>query len=151
MTITAASGVRGAAAVEGSSKARRVPGPGGFSVPELPVPTPAPPAAHAAPSPHVGVLLALQEETAGVENARGRAEREARRHAHDLLRALSDLQRALLGAGDPEAALDRLEALAAIVPQEAAGPALADVIRSIRLRAALELHRLQPFSTGREG
>ena len=48
-------------------------------------------------------MLALQE--ADVETVE---DREARKHGHDMLAALAELQRALLGGGGDEVALQRL-------------------------------------------
>ena len=61
---------------------------------------PPPPRRHAT---SLGSMLTLQE--LGGETV---ADREARRHGHDMLAALAELQRALLGGGDDRAALQRL-------------------------------------------
>ena len=68
------------------------------------------------------------------------ADREARRHGHDMLAALAELQRALLGGGDDGAALQRLAELAAAVPH-ATDPRLAAMISAIVLRVRVELAR----------
>ena len=80
------------------------------------------------------LMLALQEQ-AGAEAG----DREARRHGHRLLAALSELQRAMLCGGGA----DTLRELSRLSEDEgqAADPVLAGVIRSIRLRARLELAR----------
>ena len=59
----------------------------------------------------LGSMLTLQE--AGGETVE---DREARRHGHDMLAALAELQRALLGGGGDGVALQRLGDLAASVP-----------------------------------
>ncbi|CAH2599713.1 conserved protein of unknown function [Rhodovastum atsumiense] len=84
-------------------------------------------------------MLALQE----AEGAASR-DRQARRHAQDILAELAALQRGLLGAGqgggpDP-GALRRLAALAGQVPL-AADPALRDIVAAVTLRARVELAR----------
>ena len=80
------------------------------------------------------VMLALQER-AGTEAA----DQEARPHGHSLLAALYELQRALLSGSEA----DTLQELSRLSEEagQAADPALAQVIRSIRLRARLELAR----------
>ncbi len=84
-------------------------------------------------------MLALQE--AETETVR---DREARRHGQAMLRGLAALQRALLRhGGAPEATLTELAALADAVP-EATSPPLAALVRSITLRARIELARLEP-------
>ncbi len=80
-------------------------------------------------------MLALQEREADAARDRG-----ARRHGQSLLRELAALQRALLDeAGDP-ACLQRLAALGRTV-SDAADPGLAAIVRSLALRAAVEVAR----------
>ena len=85
----------------------------------------------------VGVisLLALQENATA-----GTGDREARQHAHQLLAALAELQRALLSEGGGDA-LQRLSMLTDTVSLTS-DPALAQAVASIRLRARLELARV---------
>ena len=80
------------------------------------------------------VMLALQEH-AGTKAG----DQEARRHGQRLLAALAELQRALLSGSEA----DTLQELSRLVEEggQAVDPALAQVIRSIRLRARLELAR----------
>ena len=80
------------------------------------------------------LMLALQEQ-AGAEAGDG----QARRHGQRLLAALAELQRSMLCGGGS----DTLEELSRLSEQEehAVDPVLAAVIRSIRLRARLELAR----------
>lgn len=78
-------------------------------------------------------LLALQESESGLHQ-----DREARRHGEAVIDELTELQRALLGADGPD--LDRLTALVAR-PISASDPALAGVLRAVRLRAGIELAR----------
>ena len=68
------------------------------------------------------------------------ADREARRHGQDMLAALAELQRALLGGDDDAAALQRLAELAAAVPR-ATDPRLAALVSAIVLRVRVELAR----------
>ena len=82
-------------------------------------------------------MLSLQEF--GGETIK---DREAHRHGHDMLAALADLQRALLGSGDDAAALRRLADLAETVPY-ATDRRLAAMLSSIVLRARVELARRQ--------
>ena len=80
------------------------------------------------------VMLALQER-AGAEAG----DQEARQHGRRLLEALAELQRALLSGNEA----DTLQELLRLSEEggQAVDPALAQVIRSIRLRARLELAR----------
>ncbi len=84
----------------------------------------------------LGSMLALQE--AGAETVE---DREARKHGHDMLAALAELQRALLGGGDG-VALQRLGDLAASV-RHATDPRLAAMVSAIVLRVRVELARRQ--------
>lgn len=109
----------------------------GFAVPQR--------AAFATPGVQVTAmpgLLALQEVGQEAGQAAGQAavqDREARRHGAAMVAALSELQRALLGGGDPDA-LDRLAALVRRAPPPA-DPALAQVQRAVLVRAAVEIAR----------
>ena len=76
-------------------------------------------------------LLSLQESQSGLQQ-----DREARQHGEAVIDELGELQRALLGDGEPD--LDRLTALVAR-PITASSPALAGVLRAVRLRAGIEL------------
>lgn len=84
----------------------------------------------------VGVpsFLALQESEA--ETVR---DREARRHGHSMLDALSRLQRALLGGAGADA-LEQLARLVRTAP-EPLDPRLAAVQRAVLVRVAVELAR----------
>ena len=82
-------------------------------------------------------LLALQEAEM-VADAR---EREARRSGRMVLQALSSLQGALLGGGDPDASAAHLAATVAAM-SESADPALRAILVTIKLRAMVELTRL---------
>ena len=83
-------------------------------------------------------MLALQE--LGEETVE---DREARRHSHDMLAMLAELQRALLGGGDEVAVLHRLADLAAAAPPAATDRRLAAMVSAIVLRARVELARRQ--------
>jgi hypothetical protein len=89
----------------------------------------------AAPAAGLTSMLALQE--LGGETPE---DREARRHGQDLLAALADLQRALLGGCDNEAALQHLAELAASVPL-ASDRRLAAMVSAINVRVQVELAR----------
>lgn len=78
-------------------------------------------------------LLALQESESGLHQ-----DRQARQHGEAVIDELTELQRALLGKDGVD--LDRLTALAAR-PVTASDPALAGVLRAVRLRAGIELAR----------
>ncbi len=80
-------------------------------------------------------MLALQEREADAARDRG-----ARRHGQSLLRELAALQRALLDGGGDAACLQRLAALGRATP-DAADPGLAAIVRSLAVRAAVELAR----------
>ncbi len=97
--------------------------------------------AAAAPARGLDALLALQETAAAAQDPAAR-DREARRHGRDLLEELAALQKALLSGGDGagEGALGRLVALLRSMPA-AADPGLDGVLRSVGLRARLELAR----------
>lgn len=90
------------------------------------------PATQATPLASMLALQELGEET--VED------REARRHSHDMLAMLAELQRALLGGGDEVAVLHRLADLAAAAPA-ATDRRLAAMVSAIVLRARVELAR----------
>jgi Class II flagellar assembly regulator len=94
--------------------------------------------AAAAPSAaSLGSMLSLQE--AGGETVE---DREARRHGNDMLAALAELQRALLGGSGGGTALRRLTDLAASV-RHATDPRLAAMVSAIVLRVRVELARRQ--------
>ena len=80
-------------------------------------------------------MLALQE--VGEETVQDRL---ARRHGRALLTALARLQHQLLGAADPEDALDALASLADGLPRST-DAALAAALDGVRLRARVELAR----------
>jgi hypothetical protein len=89
----------------------------------------------------LGGMLALQEVESGAVR-----DREARRRGHDMLAALTRLQRALL-AGEPDlATLRGLEALAENVP-EASDPALQQALADVVLRVKVELARHESVMT----
>ncbi|MBN8926041.1 MAG: hypothetical protein J0H19_05390 [Rhodospirillales bacterium] len=110
----------------------------GFAVPAS---APSPSSAGAAPLPLGGVLetmLALQAVATPEER-----NRTALRRGQALLGELSRLQAALLRGGEgAEAARAALGSLAAPI-EEPADPVLASLLRSIRLRAQVELERLR--------
>lgn len=91
----------------------------------------------------LGTLLALQDE------AEPAADREARRHAQDLLKELAALHRALLGRPAGADTLRRLEDLCAAMPAMARDPQLAEAVAAIRLRARVELARYGAVMAGR--
>jgi hypothetical protein len=110
-------------------------GPSSFSVPPKPA-SASGAAATAAPQPPSAVsILALQEL-----GGEAPADREARRHGQDMLAALTELQRALLGGDSTDATLRRLGELVTAVPL-AADPRLAAMISAIVLRVRVELAR----------
>ena len=67
-------------------------------------------------------------------------DREARRHGHNLLEALAELQRALLIGNDDVGALQHLAELAAAVPR-ATDRRLAAIVSAIVVRVQVELAR----------
>ena len=91
----------------------------------------------------LGGLLAMQEAAPG--SVRDRA---ARRHGQKMLDALRDLQRAALGAAlaSADGADDPAQRLAdlAATPCPADDPRLAEVLRAIAVRTAVELARRKP-------
>ena len=92
-------------------------------------------------------MLALQEQAGLDSDAEAAlADREARKHAQDILEALATLQRDLLAGGNPARNLSRLAALAQMMPS-LHDPVLARIVGSIRLRAQLEILRLTPRLT----
>jgi hypothetical protein len=110
--------------------------PGFFVPPETAGPGQA--AAAAAPSAtSLSSMLSLQE--AGGETVE---DRDARRHGYDMLAALAELQRALLGGGGDGVALQRLGDLAASV-RHATDPRLAAMVSAIVLRVRVEQARRQ--------
>jgi hypothetical protein len=108
----------------------------GFFVPEAAGPDQAGAAAAPAAT-SLGSMLALQE--ADVETVE---DREARKHGHNMLAALAELQRALLGGGGDAVALERLGDLAASA-RHATDPRLAAMVSAIVLRVRVELARRQ--------
>jgi Class II flagellar assembly regulator len=106
----------------------------GFTVPDDAAAS-APAATEAAPAAALASMLTLQE--LGSETAE---DAEARRHGHDLLTALAELQRALLLGHDDAATLERLAELAASVPS-ASDRRLAAIVSAISVRARVELAR----------
>lgn len=108
----------------------------GFAVEAGSTPPPATAPALSGPAALSG-LLALQEaEPAPVRD------RDARRRGRAILAALTEMQRALLGAGDSDGTTARLMALLADMPV-AEDPALNAILAAIRLRARVELARRQ--------
>jgi hypothetical protein len=116
---------------------RRAPTSPGFSVAPEPLNTGQATAAAPAHASSLASVLSLQEF--GGETLE---DREARRHGHDMLAALSELQRALLGGASDAGGLERLAALAASVPR-ATDPRLAALVSAIVLRVQVELARRQ--------
>jgi len=80
-------------------------------------------------------MLAVQEVSPELDERRQRAVRRG----EALLAALSDLQLALLGAGDDSACLARLRTVLGDEAPTAIEPELADVLAEIEVRAAVEL------------
>jgi hypothetical protein len=109
----------------------------GFSVPHEPATSGQAAADAAVQAPSLSSMLTLQE--LGGERP---ADREARRHGQDMLAALTELQRALLGDGDDAAATQRLMDLLAAVPL-ATDRRLAAMVSAIVVRARVELARRQ--------
>ncbi len=100
-------------------------------------------AAATSPARGLDALLALQETAVAAQDPATR-DREARRHGRDLLEALAALQKALLAGEDgAEAGAERLGRLVALLRSmpAAADPGLDGVLRSVGLRARLELAR----------
>jgi hypothetical protein len=116
----------------------------GFFVPPEPAGTDQTAAAAAPLATSPGSMLTLQE--LGGETP---ADRQARRHGQDMLAALAELQRALLGDSDNTQALQRLTDLAAAVPL-AADRRLAAMVSAIVVRVRVELARRQnSYMSGR--
>ncbi|MGI3777769.1 MAG: flagellar assembly protein FliX [Janthinobacterium lividum] len=136
MQIGAAAAIRATETARGGDAAAAGPA---FRVPGEAASTGAAVAA-ASPTRGLDALLALQETAAPQDPAT--RDREARRHGRDLLEELAALQKALLAGGDEagEGALGRLVALLRSMPA-AADPGLDGVLRSVGLRARLELAR----------
>jgi hypothetical protein len=109
----------------------------GFALPPEPAGTDHTTAAAVAQATPLASMLALQE--LGGETL---ADQKARRHGHDMLAALAEMQRILLDGGAEAAAPHRLAALAASVPR-ATDPRLAAIVSAIVLRARVELARRQ--------
>ena len=106
----------------------------GFTVPDEPAAS-TPAATEATPATALASMLNLQE--LGSETA---DDVEARRHGHDLLTALAELQRALLLGHDDATALERVADLATSVPP-ANDRRLAEIVSAIIVRARVELAR----------
>ena len=68
------------------------------------------------------------------------ADRDASRRGEDMLSALAELQRALLGGVDTVETMQRLAELAVAVPR-AANPQLAALVSAINIRVRVELAR----------
>jgi len=116
----------------------------GFFVPPEPAGAEQAAAAGAPLAASPGSMLTLQE--LGGETP---ADRQARRHGQDMLAALAELQRALLGGSGDTRALQRLTDLAAAVPL-AADRRLAAMVSAIVVRVRVELARRQnSFMSGR--
>jgi hypothetical protein len=104
---------------------------GRFQVGEAPMEAEAAPAA-AAPVALTSLLAMQEAESSALQD------RDARRHGAAVIDELAELQRALLGGAGPD--LGRLTGLAER-PVAATDPGLASVLRSIQLRAGIELAR----------
>ena len=87
-------------------------------------------------------MLALQ----GVDDPLAR-DNAARKRGKAMIAALSDLQRAMLAQDDPSLTLRSLSELAADHP-DAADPALAAVLRSVVLRARVEVAKGDSIGRG---
>ncbi len=114
----------------------------GFSVPSS---STLPPGRTAAPGGvaalDLAAMLSLQDVDPPEERA-GAQDRRARRQGDGLLAALARLQHAWLGGPGGEVALADLSKLAD-QSENAASPALREVVAEIRLRAAVELARAE--------
>ena len=76
-------------------------------------------------------------------------DREAHRHGTEILDLLAELQRSLLGAGVDARAMSRLVSLVNEAP-DAANPSLAAALRSVLLRARIEIARRAPVGLPRD-
>jgi hypothetical protein len=110
----------------------------GFALPPEPSAAGKTASSAAVPMASLASMLTLQE--LGGETAE---DRDARRHGHDLLALLGELQRSLLAGLDDEALLARLAELAAAAPL-ATDRRLAAMISAITVRVRVELARRQP-------
>ena len=142
-------------APEPSSATRRSAGTGAsFTVPNATEPMEpqlGQPAAYSSSVRHPGAILALQEEQAGSAGKSLQVDdRDARRQARDMLKALTDLQGELLSGEGTTRALARLEELSSMV-DAACEPGLASLLGAIRLRARLEILRHERRSPGLGG
>ncbi len=90
-------------------------------------------------------LIAVQEQDEGE-----RRDRSARERCKEMLRALGEMQRALLGGSGGKGALAHLAALSQ-APGDAASPELALLSRMIALRARVELARTEVAQAGMRG
>ena len=95
-----------------------------------------------APARGLASMLAVQETAIGaVSEQRRRRDQAARRRGQELLGALAELQRAMLGSSGVTVSRAAMQALLDGVPV-AADPALAGVVQAIALRAQVELARV---------
>jgi len=109
----------------------------GFALPPEPSAAGTTASTAAVPMASLASMLTLQE--LGGETAE---DRDARRHGHDLLALLGELQRSLLAGSDDAATLTHLADLAAAVPH-ATDRRLAAMISAITVRVRVELARRQ--------
>ena len=125
--------IRGVGPLAGQAgTTRQARGASGFRLPQVRAPVAGP--VSGAEAVGLAGMLALQELPDGDPR-----DREARRRGQDLLAALAEMQRAMLGMAGGDAA--GLERLAANVPV-AGDPVLREVVAAIALRARVEAARL---------
>ncbi len=131
----------GSAAAMRASEAPKAAGVSGatFRLPDAAGNSAAQSPAGAAAARSLDALLALQEAGAAVDDPALR-DRDARRHGSEVLDALAELQRALLGGGGERDALGQLSALLSRMPH-ADDPQLAALLGSVGLRVRIELAR----------
>jgi Class II flagellar assembly regulator len=127
-------GIGRATPTRSSARAKR-PETGGFAVPAESSATGHAEAATQTEEVALTSMLSLQEF--GGDAA---ADHEASRRGEDMLSALAELQRALLGGVDTVETMQRLAELAAAVPR-AANPQLAALVSAISIRVRVELAR----------
>lgn len=132
--MTGIDGIGRAAPTRSVARAAR-PQTGAFSVPTKSSATGHTAAAIQTEEVALAAMLTLQEF--GGDAA---ADREASRRGEDMLSALAELQRALLGGVDTVETMQRLAELAAAMPR-AADPRLAALISAISIRVRVELAR----------
>jgi len=118
-----------------SSASTKRPQSGGFAVPAEPSATGHAEAATQTEEVALTSMLSLQELCGDAA-----ADRDASRRGADMLSALAELQRALLGGVDTVETMQRLAELAAAVPR-AANPQLAALVSAINIRVRVELAR----------